>query len=129
MLAGRNFVAHLVFSVGAVNAVVIIRNDFNAALALIAPGIYEITLTGDTMPADAVPHLSSSPEGGVAGGKFVGVQVFRTAANTYRLFLQPANVQLDAGPPAVFGFAAAGAPAGPAQGTIITFSLDRVDTV
>ncbi len=130
MLTGRSFVAHLVFSIGNAGAVVAIRNDFRAAAAThIGAGIYEVVMSDDTPTGDAVPDITTSPEGGVAGGKFVGTSWLRTAANTYRIYTHPANVQLDAGPPAVFGFAAGGASADPAAGTIITFSLDRVDTI
>ncbi len=67
--------------------------------------------------------MSSSPNGGVAGGAYVGINVKRSAVNTYKILTTPATT---ADAPGV-GFPAA--PAEPASGTIIEFTLDRVDTV
>lgn len=129
MLAGRSFVAHLVFSVSNAGAAVIIRDDFRAIVTHPAAGTYEITLTDDCAVADAVPMLSSSPNGGATGGGFVGFNWLRLSSSVFRIYTHVGSVQLDAGPPAVFGFAAGGAPVNPATNTIVTFSLDRVDTV
>ncbi len=129
MLTGRSFVGHIVFSIDETGAPVNIRANFRVTVTHEDDGIYEVNLTDDTANADAVPHLSASPNGGVAGGKFVGQNWLRISAKTYRIYTYPAATQLDAGPPAVFGFPAAGATADPGDGTILAFTLDRVDTV
>lgn len=125
MIQGRNFVAFIVFRIeGEGGAPLVDREDFRATVARISAGVYDVTLSDDTATADAVPILRSTPNGNGDLGNFVGINWLRTGAKVFRLELHPANL-LSAG--GGTGFAVA--PADPAGNTIITFGLDRVDTV
>lgn len=123
MLAGRNFVAHVVFSINENAPPTIIRNNFRATVARTASGEYTVTETDDCAEIDATCVCVAGPNGGVASGAYVGCSVKRFSATTYKILLTPANT---ADAPGV-GFPVA--PIDPTTGTVITFTLDRVDTV
>lgn len=124
MLQGRNFVAHVVWSTIAEGALTVLSQDFRATVTRISDGVYEVALTDDCAVADAVPIVKITPVANSDVGHFVGWGWLRTAAQTFRIFTYPA-VLLSAG--GGTGFAAL--QTSPADGTIISFSLDRVDTV
>ncbi len=123
MLTGRNFVAHLVFAIVANGQPTIIRGNFRATVERTDDGEYTVTTTDDTATVDATPIVSASPNGGVEGGEYVAANVIRSAAKTFKIILTPATT---ADAPGV-GFPAA--PEDPDTGTVIHFTLDRVDTV
>ncbi len=124
MIQGRNFVEHIVFQFVAEGGLTILRDDFRATAARISDGVTEITLTDDTAVPDAVPIVKITPNQDSDTGNFVGWGWLRTAPNVFRIYTFPANL-LSAG--GGTGFAAL--QTSPADGTILSFSLDRVDTV
>ncbi len=124
MLNGRNFVAHVAFHFVAEGAITVDRDNFRATATRIADGITEIDLTDDCAVGDAVPIISVTPVANSDTGAVVETAWLRTAAKKFRIYTYPA-VLLSAG--GGTGFAAA--QTSPADGTKISFTLDRVDTV